>query len=252
MVVFGQIDGFSRLISQLHLSTDNKASSALFTFITSIREYSVPSRIRLDNGSEFNHVEHLMNVLNGENRGSVIRGPSVHNQRIERLWRDVFSKVLSKYYNIFNHMEKCNVLDILNPIHMFSLQYVFVPRIQNALKQWTQAHNSHPVRTEKKQTPNQLWFAGSMESRGENSTAMNNLFRRNISETNIEIDEILAEYQLEEPNNIKVVLPRYEAPLTPQQLNELYLTINPMENSVSEAIDIFGRVVQYIGVCRRL
>ena len=61
-------------------------------------------------------------------------------------------------------------------------------------------------------------LAGS-KSRGENSTAMNNLFRRNISETNIKIDEILAEYQLEEPNNIKVVLPRYEAPLVPKQSN---------------------------------
>ena len=156
MIVFGQIDGYSRLISQLHLSTDNKASSALLTFIKSVKEYGIPSRIRLDHGSEFNHVEVFMNMLNGDDRGSVIRGRSVHNQRIERLWRDVLWKVLDKYYKMFNHMENCSVLDILDPVHMFSLQYVFSPRIQNALQKWSLVHNNHPVRTEKNQTPSQL------------------------------------------------------------------------------------------------
>ena len=226
------------MVSQLHLSTDNKASSALLTFIQSVKEYGVPSRIRLDKGSEFNHVEYLINIFNGENRGSVIRGRSVHNQRIEGLWRDVFSKVLMKFYNLFNHMEKCNVLDILDPVNMFRLQYVFAPRIQNALQQWSFAHNHHPVRTEKNKTPLQLWYAASLNFSQENSTAMNNLFRLNIEEMNDTINHILKRYNLEEPDDIKVVVPRYEAPLTPQQLEELKRENNPLQNSNSEGIDI--------------
>ena len=56
-VVFGQIDGYSRRISSLHISTDNRAETALRFFIDSIREYGVPSRVRADEGPEINHID---------------------------------------------------------------------------------------------------------------------------------------------------------------------------------------------------
>lgn len=239
-------------MSQLHLATNNKASSALITFIQSVRDYGVPSRVRLDKGSEFNHVEYLMNTMNGANRGSVIRGRSVHNQRIERLWRDVFTKVLMKFYNIFNHMESHDILNILDPTHMYSLQYVFAPRIQIALQQWNFAHNHHQIRTENNKSPFQLWTAASLHSRQENSTAMNNLFRRDIDGINLQMDDILERYHLQEPDDIKVVVPRYEAPLTPEQLQQLKSEINPLRTSNSDGIDVYGSVVQFIEHCRRL
>ena len=79
-----------------------------------------------------------------------MRGPSVHNQRIERLWRDVNCKVLDRFYKVFLHMENHNILDITCPINMFSLQYVYGPRIQQCIQLWLSAHNNHPIRTEKK------------------------------------------------------------------------------------------------------
>ncbi len=41
-------------------------------------------------GGENVDLAHFMVLLRGEGRGSHLTGRSVHNQRIERLWRDVF------------------------------------------------------------------------------------------------------------------------------------------------------------------
>ena len=244
--MFGQVDGYSRLITILRLSTNNRASTALHLFIESIREYGVPSRVRADGGSEFNHVEFLMNRLNGDSRSSVIRGPSVHNQRIERLWRDVYCKVLDRYYKLSMHMESHRILDLANGIHMFCLQYVSAPRINADLRSWWAVHNNHRIRTERNQSPLQLWHAGNIQSQSIDSTAMNNLFRRNITDVNEQTREVLSRYSMEEPDNITVVLPRYSPPLTNDQLEQLNSHVNTTQESSSQGLDIYASAIRFV------
>ena len=125
-------------------------------FTSSLLEFGVPGKIRTDGGTEFAHIERFMNQIDGSKRCH--RGKSVHNQRIERLWRDVFTKVIVKYHSTFNHMENYKILDIDNDVHMFALHYVFEARIGRDLGLWQKAHNNHKVRTENNKTPRQLRY----------------------------------------------------------------------------------------------
>ena len=99
-VVHGCIDGFSRRILFLKISTNNLAETVLNYFIEAIEGDGGlwPSRIRVDRGVENVLICDAMVEARGANRGSFIAGPSTRNQRIERLWRDVFRCVLHFFY----------------------------------------------------------------------------------------------------------------------------------------------------------
>jgi len=78
---------------------------------------------------------------------STIYGRSVHNQRIERLWRDLFNGCTRLYYNLFYKLENEGKLDITNAVHLYCLHFVFKPRMNQALDAWRTAWSMHWMRT---------------------------------------------------------------------------------------------------------
>ena len=129
MVTHGAIDGFSRLVLFLQCSTNNRASTVYDLFLGAVGQYGLPSRVRTDQGRENVQVARHMLRNRGVNRRSIIVGSSVHNQRIERLWKDSHRCATSFYYRLFYYMEQHDLLDPINENHLFALHYVYLPRI---------------------------------------------------------------------------------------------------------------------------
>lgn len=156
LVTHGGIDGCSRLITFLRCSSNNKASTVLTAFSEAAYKYGLPLRVRSDLGGENVDVWRYMVAQYDGDEYAVITGSSTHNERIERLWWDVFRCVGQLFYDTFHSLEDECLLDPLNETDIFCLHFVYLPLINKCLDEFVQSWNHHRISTERNKTPYQL------------------------------------------------------------------------------------------------
>ena len=94
-------------------------------FISAANRFGLPSRVQSDFGGKNYLVARHMIRHRGQGRRSMLTGSSVHNQRIERLWVDMYCSVTIVYYRLFSYVEEQGLLNPLNDMHLFPLHYIY-------------------------------------------------------------------------------------------------------------------------------
>ena len=189
-----------------------------------------------DYGMENFYVGQYMIDHRGKGRGSIITGSSVHNSRVERAHRDIYSGVLAFYARIFEAIEDEGILDILDNVHLYSLHYVFIPRINRSLNEFIQQMNNHPVSSENNQSPLQMWEKGMLDNMHSGNTAL----------SPAEIDD----FGVDPEGLLSVDEEDYQVNFSPPsiEVSDDHLTQmpSPLQNDENSGVNIFKQCVELL------
>ena len=114
-------------MTYLNSSTNNKAETALQAFEMGRTQYELPLRVLIDRGRENVGIGEYMLHQKGTGRGGKIIGQSVHNQCIQRLWRDLLFGCINHFYWIVYQMEGRGILHPEVDVYIFGLHTIFLP-----------------------------------------------------------------------------------------------------------------------------
>ena len=169
--------------------------------------------------------------MHGEVSNPFLTGSSVHNQRIERLWRDTFRCVIAPFYQLFYFLEDRGLLDPLSETDLYCLHLIYLPMINSALDAFHDGWNSHAITTEHSLTPLQIITTASMIE-GTPATA------------NTEVPRIVDD-DLQEINRVDV--PDVRVPLSYQEQMQLQTILREETEEMDDyRIDVYKVVREYV------
>jgi hypothetical protein len=192
IVFHGFIDGYSRLVTGLRASNNNRANTVLELFLEAIQVHGCPAKVRGDHGVENLRVAEYMEENFGI--GTYLWGKSVHNIRIERLWFDLTNIGIGhKWKEFFVELEVHWGLLVDMDIHIWLLHHLFLGPLNAELDRWTATWNHHnlSIRDERTASPHSMFFFGAVTHGIFGPPGMQEVLQDHVSE------EDLASYGLD-------------------------------------------------------
>ena len=110
LVIHGCIDGYSRLVIYLYWCKNNRAETVKPQFLEVTRLFLAETRTFRSWYKNIEVADEMLKNLWILSK-SFLNGLSAHNQKIERLWKDVLHYVLHYYIDWFYFMEANEILD---------------------------------------------------------------------------------------------------------------------------------------------
>ena len=148
------------------------------------KKTGLPARISSDYGLE--NVGIVYFILAAHKTSSFLTGTSVHNQRIERLWQEVFESFIQPFYNHFMHflliqscyvlhftfylfcihrkLEQEGLLDQSNDFDMMCLHLCVGQFLSAVVGDFLELWNRHLVQTDGNRIPLQVFYVGYVKS----------------------------------------------------------------------------------------
>jgi hypothetical protein len=179
---------------------------------------------------------------------------SVHNIRIERLWRDYADGVTTKWKRFFEHLERDHGLIYDRPSHIWLLHRLFLDAVNQDAQDWKAVWNNHLITLpgEPPRSPRDIFlfsmlldgFRG-IEPGGEVDDAVTG---EDGEDTDVD------EYPNNTPSRMsQVICEQPDCPLTQNLVDELDLRLNQQINPVTGDMMVRSLVWQIaLDICHDL
>lgn len=93
----------------------HKAVTVLQAFEGGVADFGLPCKVCTDHGGQNIKVWEYMLLTHNNDETMVVTGSSTHNERIERLWRDIHRSVGSIYASTFRSLKQEEIFNIEFP-----------------------------------------------------------------------------------------------------------------------------------------
>lgn len=239
--IYGCIDGYSKKIIWIELSTSNNDPKVIaHYYLQTIKKCGfLPAIIRTDNGTEATLMEDLHKALRWKdddaNAGhkSFLRGKSTHNQRIECFWRQFRQRLCDFYINFFKVMETENLLSVSDKFDIECLRYCFGPLIQSEISFLIKEWNEHKIRKQNSRNilggiPNELYYWPERYGTFDHKRPVKEECLESLI-TDYTTTPVIYSENIEEIVNL--ILPNISSPCTVEDAYNLYIKIrNTVQN----------------------